>query len=282
MEPESDFSTVLEDGLSLRRRRELIAEYVLGRDSVSARELSSTFDVSLMTIHRDLDELERQGVLRKIRGGATPQPSSLFESSVRFRKVTATREKEALARFALDQIEPGQSVLIDDSTTCLALARLIPQQAPITVITNFLCSINELKGKPGVHLIALGGDYLERHDALVGLICETAINALHADVLFLSCSAVSNGFALHQEQAIVSVKRAMLGSATRSILLIDHNKVGKVALHRLAPLETFDLVVVDGGVSDAQLAELRESHTSVAVAPLVRSALEHYGSGEDA
>jgi DNA-binding GntR family transcriptional regulator len=66
-------------------RRERIAEIVLGREAVAARELATLFDVSLMTVHRDLDELERQGVLRKIRGGATPQPSSLFESNVRYR-----------------------------------------------------------------------------------------------------------------------------------------------------------------------------------------------------
>jgi DeoR/GlpR family transcriptional regulator of sugar metabolism len=265
---ETDATSIQVDTLNPVRRRERIAEYVLGRDSVSAKELSSTFDVSLMTIHRDLDELERQGVLRKIRGGATPQPSSLFESSVRFRRVTALREKEAVARYALTLVEPGQSVLLDDSTTSLALARLLPQRAPITMITNFLETINVLRGRPGVRLIALGGDYLERHDALVGLLCVNAIASLHADVVFLSTSAVSNGHALHQEQEIVSVKRAMLRSASRSILLIDHSKLDKVALHRLAPLREFDLVVVDSGVSSRQLAELRESPVEVVVAPL--------------
>lgn len=282
MDSAKGYGSTLGAGLSPGRRRELIAEFVLERDSVSARELSAAFDVSLMTIHRDLDELERQGVLRKIRGGATPQPSSLFESNVRFRQVTATREKNALARYALGLVEPGQSVLIDDSTTCLALAQLLPQHAPITVITNFLLSIDELKGKPGVRLIALGGEYLERHEALVGLLCETAIASLHADIVFISCSAVLDGFALHQEEQIVSVKRAMLGSASRSILLVDHNKFGKVALHRLAPLREFDLVVVDGGIDRQQLTQLRKSQIRVEVAPLGYSDREQNGSGENA
>ena len=80
--------------LAPSERRERIAEIVLTNESVSARDLASRFDVSVMTVHRDLDELERQGVLRKIRGGATPQPSSLFESNVRYRLATAKAERK--------------------------------------------------------------------------------------------------------------------------------------------------------------------------------------------
>src|SRR5690242_19938951 len=108
------------------RRHERIAEMVLRQPFVAAKDLARLFDVSLMTIHRDLDELEHQGLLRKVRGGATPQPSSLFESNVRYRMTMAEAEKQALARFALGQIEPGQAVMLDESTTCLALARLLP------------------------------------------------------------------------------------------------------------------------------------------------------------
>ncbi len=122
--------------LAPAERRERIAEIVLANESVSARDLASRFDVSVMTVHRDLDELERQGVLRKIRGGATPQPSSLIESNVRYRLATAKAEKETLAHFALTMIEPGQALLLDDATTTLALARLLPSIAPQTVITN--------------------------------------------------------------------------------------------------------------------------------------------------
>ena len=103
-------------------RHEWIAEIVLREDFVSLKDLAARLDVSLMTVHRDLDELERQGVLRKVRGGATPQPSSLFESNVRYRLTLAMTEKQALARAAIDQVESGHSVMIDESTTGLALA----------------------------------------------------------------------------------------------------------------------------------------------------------------
>src|SRR5581483_5776733 len=118
------------------------------------------------------DELEAQGILRKVRGGATAQPSSLFESDARYRLTLAVREKEAIAQRALTYIEPGQAVLLDDSTTVLALVRLLPQVTPLTVITYGLAATRELTQVRGVHLISPGGEYLPKYDAFVGLLCE--------------------------------------------------------------------------------------------------------------
>jgi DeoR/GlpR family transcriptional regulator of sugar metabolism len=152
-EPREQEEAPVLPSLAPSERRERIAEIVLANESVSARDLASRFDVSVMTVHRDLDELERQGVLRKIRGGATPQPSSLFESNVRYRLAAAKAEKETLAHYALTMIEPGQAILLDDATTTLALARLLPGIAPLTVITNYLATIQLLHNAPGIRLI---------------------------------------------------------------------------------------------------------------------------------
>jgi DeoR/GlpR family transcriptional regulator of sugar metabolism len=263
---EVDEARSAQPGLAPPERRERIAEIVLANESVSARDLASRFDVSVMTVHRDLDELERRGVLRKIRGGATPQPSSLFESNVRYRLATAKAEKEALAQYALSMIEPGQALLLDDATTTLALARLLPNIAPLTVITNYLATIQLLHDAPGIRLIVLGGEYFPSHDSFLGIVCEDAISSLRADLFFMSTSAVCHGVAYHQEQEIVAVKRAMLRAATRSILLIDHSKLGKTALHQLAPLSAFDLVVVDDGVDTAGLRALEDAKAPFAVA----------------
>lgn len=254
-------------GVGLAERRERIAELVLSRDVVSARDLAAQFDVSLMTVHRDLDELEARGILRKTRGGATAQPSSLFESSVRFRLGAARPEKDAVARHALGGIEPGQAVLLDDASTTLALAKLLPGRGPLTVITNFRPTIEALYGAPDIRLIALGGEYFPNHDSFMGVVCEDALAAIRADVFFMSTSAVSGGVAWHQEQVTVSAKRAMLRAARRRVLLIDHGKLGKTALHQLAHLAEFDLVVVDDGVDAAGLEELRESRVPFEIAP---------------
>ena len=241
------------------QRQDRIAELVLQQPFVAAKDLAESFGVSLMTIHRALDELEARGVLRKVRGGATPQPSSLFESNVRYRLTLAGEEKQLLARAALPLIEPGQAVLIDESTTGLALARLLPERAPLTVITNSLSVMQELRSARDIKLIVLGGDYWPRHEAFCGLACEAAVSALRADVLFMSTTAISGGVAYQPDQDMAIAKRAMIAAAARCVLLVDHTKFGRVALHRLAPLTDFDLVMTDAGIDDAGLRQLREA-----------------------
>jgi DeoR/GlpR family transcriptional regulator of sugar metabolism len=251
--------------LAPEQRQERIAELVLKQPFIAAKDLAERFDVSLMTIHRDLDELEAHGVLRKVRGGATPQASSLFESNVRYRLTVASEEKQALAQAALLQIEPGQAVLIDESTTGLALARLVPARVPLTVITNSLSVMQELRSVRDIKLIVLGGDYWPRHEAFCGLACEAAVSALRADVLFMSSTAISGGVAYQPDQDMAIAKRAMIAAAGRRVLLVDHSKFGRVALHRLAPLTAFDLVMTDDGIDDAGLRQLQEAQVAFEV-----------------
>lgn len=249
-------------------RRQAIAEHVVRHGSASVTDLAETFDVSVMTVHRDLDELERQGMVRKFRGGASAQASSVFESNIAYRLTANQAEKEAIAAYVAGLVEPGASVMIDDSTTALAVARHLVDITPLTVVTNFLEGIKLLSGVPGIRLIALGGEYHPTHDSFLGVACVDAVESMSTDLVIVSTSAVSDQYAFHQEQEIVLVKRAMLKSARKRVLAIDHTKLDRVALHRVAPLSDFDLIVVDSGAPAAAVAALRERRLTVEVASL--------------
>jgi len=157
------------------------------------------------------------------------------------------------------------SVMLDDSTSALAVARLLEDVTPLTVATNFLPAITLLTTMPDVRLIALGGIYSPTHDSFGGVPCAEAVAALHTDLLFCSVSALSSTHACHQEQEIVLVKRAMLAAARTRVLLVDAAKLGRTALHRLAPLADFDLVLTDDQASADQVSALREHGATVEV-----------------
>jgi DeoR/GlpR family transcriptional regulator of sugar metabolism len=256
-----------QEAFNLTDRQSGITLLLLEHGSVLIEELTERFGVSRMTIHRDLDDLERRGVLRKVRNGATALPSGHFESDVRFRINRQVREKEAIARAAVNLIEPGQSIIFDDATTLLPLVRLLPDLASLTIITNFLPILEILKGYSDISLINLGGQYLPRFDTFTGLLTEQALSALHADLYITSTTAICNQDAYHPDPQIVSVKRLMMRCARSRYLLADHTKFGRTALHKFVPLETFDAVVVDDGLAPEILDDLRSHGVQVNLAP---------------
>jgi DeoR/GlpR family transcriptional regulator of sugar metabolism len=247
-------------------RQARITDLVLSAGSVSAQELAEAFGVSVMTIHRDLDELQRQGVLRKSRGVATAQPSGTFESNVEYRTKANIEAKRLIAQHACRHVEPGMSLLLDDSTTALQMLPHLAALAPLTIATNYLAALVELARLRDVHVVALGGHYDVQHDSFLGSTCVDAVESMRFDAAFVSTSAVSGGYAFHQEDKILAVKRAMVDVADRSHLLIDHTKLTRSALHRLLPLHRFTSVVVDAGVPARDLAALRENDVLVEVA----------------
>ena len=245
-------------------RQQRIVEHVLGEGAASFADLVDITGVSLMTVHRDVDELARRGLLRKYRGGVSAQPTSVFESHSEYRRTVRLPEKAAVARAALTMVEPGSSIMVDDSTTALALVELLPEVGPLTVVTNYLPALEQLKVMPEVRLIALGGEYSRTHDSFNGIACLESIAAMSVDAVFVSTSSMTGAMTFHQEQEVVLVKRAMLDAAARSVLLMDSNKSPRRALHQLRPLSGFDALVVDPATDPAVLAEMRE-HVDVTV-----------------
>ncbi|MGW8972428.1 DeoR/GlpR family DNA-binding transcription regulator [Streptomyces platensis] len=248
-----------------RQRR--MRDTVIARGFVRTADLADEFGISLMTAHRDLDALQTQGWLRKVRGGATGLPSAQFHGSVAERMATMAQTKQQLARAAATLLVPGQTVLLDDSTTCLLLAHQLTGHTPLTVITNSLPALTTLAKEPGISLITPGGAYFPAYDAFMGPHTADAVRAFRADVLFLSTTAVTNGRCYHTSPETVQVKRAMMESAGRRVLVADHTKFTKGGLYALAPLTDFDLLIVDDGLPAEQVRAVRAGGTEVMVVP---------------
>ena len=150
-------------------RREAVRRRVAELGYVRVDQLADEYGVSIMTVHRDLDELESRGFLRKIRGGATSAPMRTFHGDLAHRMQAQVREKALMAEYVMrTEVEPGQVVALDDSTTTLAVARLLPRRAPLTVVTHFLPAIRALADHPNIEIIGLGGRYVPSYDSFLG------------------------------------------------------------------------------------------------------------------
>lgn len=252
----------------------------MAEGAVRIEQLAERFQVSLMTVHRDLDELETRGLLRKDRGVATATSTSFVESSDVYRSSRQQAEKESLALAALEVIAPGEALILEDSTTVMHLARHLPTKAPLTVITNVLTVLNELGSSRGITLLALGGQYYNWCSAFMGRITTQSLANLHADTFLMSTSAIVNDVAFHQTLETVDVKRAMFEAADRRILLADHTKFDKRALHALLPLADFDLVILDAATKPEHVNRLRSRGVNVLVAPRLGRENSHPGAAQ--
>jgi DeoR/GlpR family transcriptional regulator of sugar metabolism len=240
------------------RQREIL-DYVQTMTSVGAAELAEKFGRSLMTIHRDLDDLASRGLLRKFHGGVSALPTSVFESSSDFRLRRNLAAKEALAREAVQLVEPGMSLMLDDSTTVLALARLLTDAGNLTVITNYRQAIDILAESPDINLIVVGGCYSKTHDSFIGAPSQSGLDTYAVDIVFQSTSTMDSHMTYHQEQDIVSMKRTMLRAGTRRVLMMDSTKVGHTSLNRFVPVSDYSDVILTNDVAPEVVATISES-----------------------
>ncbi|MCE0505848.1 DeoR/GlpR family DNA-binding transcription regulator [Roseivivax sp. GX 12232] len=252
-------------------RRQMIAEAVMEAGTMRIEDLAARYDISLMTAHRDLDDLAERGLLRKTRGIVSAAPTSLIEASDVYRAVRQSEEKAAIAAAALEFVEPGQAIFMDDSTTVGQMAPLLAAKTPLTVITNSLRLMTELSDVRDVTLLGLGGQFHKWCHAFMGRMTTNEIGRLRADTLFMSISAIIDDIVFHQSPEMVDTKRAMFDSAKRRILLADHTKFERRALHGLVALRDFDAVIVDEKTPAFHLERIRAGGAEVVVAPLRRA-----------
>lgn len=253
-------------------RRQLIMQAVMAEGTMRIEELAERFAISLMTVHRDLDELINRGLLRKSRGIVSATPTSLVESSDVYRSMRQAVEKRAIAQAAAQFLEAGQAVFFDDSTTVLQMAPHIAARVPLTAITNSIPLMNELKEMNDVTLLGLGGRYYNWCNAFMGPATTAEIRRLRADCVFLSMSAITDDMVFHQSAEMVETKRAMFDSAAKRILLADHTKFQRRALHAMGNLSEFDAIVVDDGMAPLQVELLRSRGVNIVIAPLKQRA----------
>ncbi len=250
----------------IERQRTLVA-HVVEAGFATAATLASLCGVSVMTIHRDIDDLARRGILRKVSGGVSALPSTVFEASSEIRMQIEPGAKQALARVAETFVDAGMSVMLDDSTTVLALARLLNEKGPLTILTNYRQGLEVFRDNDDVRLIIIGGQYSRTHDSFIGLPSGSSVTSYSVDAVFQSTSTMGTQMTYHQEQDVVHMKRAMLQAGARRVLLMDGSKIGRTSLHHYVPVSDFTDVVVTSDVAPDVVAALRE-HCTVHIAPM--------------
>lgn len=235
-------------------RQQLIVDRARKAGRVDVGALAEQFDVTAETIRRDLTALERQGLLRRVHGGAIPIERLGFEPALATRDATSSTEKDRIAKAALAELPTEGAILLDAGTTTARLAEALPADRELTVVTNALPIAITLATRPHITVHLLGGRVRGRTMATVDAWAARLLADTFVDVAFMGANGISVERGLTTpDVAEAEVKRAMIASARRTVVLADHTKVGVDHFARFGAISDVDVLVTDSGI-DGELA----------------------------
>ncbi|HHV61596.1 MAG TPA: DeoR/GlpR transcriptional regulator [Firmicutes bacterium] len=220
---------------------------------VSVSRLAQKFGVSANTIRRDLEKLEKAGIVKRIHGGAVLNDPGGYDLPFEERQIEHKDEKDAIGALASSLVGDGDTIIIDAGTTCLSVAKHIKSRPrkDLTVLTNSVAVATELSNNPGIVVILCGGMVRGLTLSLVGPPAEEFFESVHVDKLFLATGGISpdKGILTNPNMHEVPVKKRMMGVADEIIVVADSHKFGRVALCPFAELGNVHKVVTDSKVS---------------------------------
>lgn len=244
-------------------RREALLARLEADGYLSSAAVAAELGVSDMTIRRDLRQLERDGLVRRIAGGAT-LPGGGRALPFEARAGTEEAEKLAIARACVPLLSGAETVLLDAGTTVAPLAGLV---APDTrIVSHSAPVITACIARGGIDLVTLGGDYQPETRSFAGGMTLDALDRVAADAVVLSATAIDESGVMCANALDADIKRAMIATARAKILLVDHSKLGARAPIRFGRLDAIDIVVTDAAAKPAEVEALRRAGVGVVIA----------------
>ncbi|TBL79992.1 DeoR/GlpR family DNA-binding transcription regulator [Paenibacillus thalictri] len=252
-------STKKTESLAGNDRKKEIISLLEDLGVVRVADMSKRFGVTEETIRRDLERLENEGLLLRTHGGAVLNRKEGPELPILQREMVQLDEKRRIGEYAAAMIKDGEVIAMDASTTCLQMAKLLPNKE-ITVITYSLAIAYELVKKTNIQIFLIGG-YLDRHSlGNTGTPAEKMMEGYHVDRFFFSCQGfdVQRGVSEPYE-AHVQLKKCIADIADQLVLLADNSKFQRKSLVRLMAMERINTLVTDKLLPSDELQEM-ESH----------------------
>ncbi|TDC64872.1 DeoR/GlpR transcriptional regulator [Actinomadura sp. GC306] len=238
-------------------RQQAILALARSKGRVDVVALAEEFSVTTETIRRDLTVLERAGTVRRVHGGAMPVERLGFEPELAARDAVMTEEKQRIAKAALAELPDEGSIIVDAGTTTARFVQLLPADRELTVIVNSPPHASVLAARPNLTVIILGGRVRARTLATVDDWVLRPLADLWVDVAFMATNGCSAERGLTtSDQAEAAVKRAMIASSRRRVLLADRTKIGHDHLVRFAGLADIDVLITDTGLDTDLAADL--------------------------
>ncbi|WP_350348884.1 DeoR/GlpR family DNA-binding transcription regulator [Agromyces sp. G08B096] len=263
--------------LVAERRARIIAE-VRRRGAATLADLAGELGVSAMTVRRDIEALDAEGLIAKVRGGATTpgtaRPADAGDRGFEARTHRMLREKRAIARQAATLVEPGMAVGLSGGSSSWVLAQELRSVPDLTIVTNSL-PVADLFARPDradepyTQTVVLTGGVRTPSDALVGPVAVRSLEQLHCDIVFLGVHGVDLQAGLTTTNLLeAETDRALVAAGREAVVLADHAKWGVVGLTTIVDLHEVDRLLTDDGLAPEAQQALGEQVGELWVVPV--------------
>lgn len=227
---------------------------LLGTDgTLTLESAAQRFGVHEMTVRRDLDALEREGLARRVRGGAVV----VDEDPYAIRVNRASGAKRTIARKLSSLVPRDCAIAVDASSTLLYLAREL-RSHELSVLTNGIPSFDAARGRPGIRPILTGGEPEQTNASLIGPLAVAAVRSFHFERVFLSTTSISTSGTSEPTMSQVEVKRAMVSVSAHVVVAVDSYKLDTRSAVRGLDLADIDLLVTELDPQNERLDPYRE------------------------
>jgi DeoR family fructose operon transcriptional repressor len=221
-----------------------IQEFIRNQEFIDAAELATKLKVSESSIRRDLVELARQGLIRRVRGGAVSLLAREESRGMLWAANRAREEKQRIGKATAELLEDGQTLIMDGGSTVAEVARRLLGHS-LQVITNSIAIAQIFYDSKSAELTLTGGYLYPRLGVLLGPTCEEMLTRVAADVLVMGTGGITEAGLSNTNTLVVGSERKMIEVSRRVIVVADHSKFGRQAMAHLTPLETVDVIVTD-------------------------------------
>ena len=234
----------------MNTRQEKILELLERNDSLTINEIKNIFNVSEMTVRRDLNQLEELGYVTRTHGGVKARPKLYFNNSFSEREKIHAEEKKKIAKKAAELINPNDNIILDTGTTTLYLAKeLVKKNISITVATTSL-AVASILFNSQIDVLLFGGFLRRSIPDLIGPLTEKNLQSFHGDKLFMGCDGVipEEGF-YTSDLNISHLEEKMVTIADEVIVIADSSKFGKKSFAKYASIYQVHTIITDNHVN---------------------------------
>ena len=247
-------------------RKDKIIRMISENRMVKAHDLAEQFHVSMETVRRDLAELEKQNIIRRVHGGAVLNAGSSLEPDFSYREINRYEEKLLIGKEAANYVENGETIIIDIGTTAMEFAKFLKGKKAITVLTNSLKIAQELMKDPEISVIMIGGYVRDGEGSTSGYWAEEMVDKFQVDKVFLGVGALDSKLGI-MDYIIgeTNLRRHFVEHAREVFALADYTKLGITALNEVCPVQKIDYLITDERSDKRILRELKEQGIEVIV-----------------